>query len=166
MDVAQLVEWLLPTPKICSSHPDIGKLLSTNCTFNQKEAGNGPSFKKVFLLQKCLRTQDERKRKKLDQLLKNSGGATNFVFLHFIVLIIFHLKVETELDDNCQHWWNKILLEKKILLRVFESSRSEFFFHNPFFIVRGFRSCLQLPSLNWLNETGCYIKSLFNYKCF
>ena len=117
---------------------------------------------KVFILQKCLRTQDERKRKKLDQLLKNSGGATNFVFLHFIVLIIFHLKVETELDDNCQHWWNKILLEKKFFcVSLNPAGRS--FFQNPFFIVRGFRSCLQLPSLNWLNETGYYIKSLFNY---
>ena len=30
--VAQLVERLLPTPEIRSSNPNIGKLLSTNCT--------------------------------------------------------------------------------------------------------------------------------------
>ena len=29
--VAQLEEQLLPTPEICSSNPDIGKVLSTNC---------------------------------------------------------------------------------------------------------------------------------------
>ena len=49
MIVAQLVEWLLLTPEIRSSNPDIGKLLSTNCTINgrklKKEAGNG-LFKK------------------------------------------------------------------------------------------------------------------------
>ena len=33
--VAQLVEQLLPTPEICSSNPDIGKILSTNCTLEK-----------------------------------------------------------------------------------------------------------------------------------
>ena len=29
--VAQLVEWLLPTPEIRSLNPNIGKVLSTDC---------------------------------------------------------------------------------------------------------------------------------------
>ena len=32
--VAQLVEGLLPTPQIRDSSPNIGKILSTNCTLN------------------------------------------------------------------------------------------------------------------------------------
>ena len=53
---AQLVEWLLPTPEIRSSNPNICKVLFTNCKFNrkdenkEKEAGNGPSYKKVISL--------------------------------------------------------------------------------------------------------------------
>ena len=35
MVVAQLVEWLLPTPEICSSNPDIGEILSNNCTIEK-----------------------------------------------------------------------------------------------------------------------------------
>ena len=47
--VAQLVERSLPTPEICGSNPDIGKILSTNCPiekhkYKEKENGNGPSF--------------------------------------------------------------------------------------------------------------------------
>ena len=48
--VAQLVEWLLPTPEIHGSNPNIDKVLSTNCNLNrkdenkEKEAGNGPTF--------------------------------------------------------------------------------------------------------------------------
>ena len=45
--VAQLVEQLLPTLKVRSSYPDIGKILSTNYTIKntkdekkEKEAGN------------------------------------------------------------------------------------------------------------------------------
>ena len=34
--VAQLVEQLLPTPEIWGSNPNIGKILSTNCTFKKK----------------------------------------------------------------------------------------------------------------------------------
>ena len=34
--VAQLVEWLLPTPEIHGSNPNIGKILPTNCTFKWK----------------------------------------------------------------------------------------------------------------------------------
>ena len=50
--VAPLVEWLLPTPEICGSNPNIGKVLSTNWKLNrkdknkEKEAGNGSSAKK------------------------------------------------------------------------------------------------------------------------
>ena len=50
--VAQLVEWLLPTPEIRGSNPDICKILSTKHKYNgkdeskEKEAGNGPSLKK------------------------------------------------------------------------------------------------------------------------
>ena len=33
--VAQLVEQLLPTPDIRGSNPDIGKILSTNCTLEK-----------------------------------------------------------------------------------------------------------------------------------
>ena len=33
--VAQLVEWLLPKPDIRSLYPDIGKILSTNCTIEK-----------------------------------------------------------------------------------------------------------------------------------
>ena len=52
--VAQLVEWLLPTPEICGSNPDIGKLLSTNCKIEEmeikkKRPGFGPSLKKIWL---------------------------------------------------------------------------------------------------------------------
>ena len=35
MVVAQLVEQTLPTPEICSSNPDIDKILSTNCTIEK-----------------------------------------------------------------------------------------------------------------------------------
>ena len=50
MVVAQLVEWSLPTPVIGGSNPDVGDILSTNCTIEkdenkEKEAGNGPSLK-------------------------------------------------------------------------------------------------------------------------
>ena len=50
--VAQLVERLLSTPEIRGSNPDIGKILSTNCTIEKtkkkkKKAGNGPSLKKM-----------------------------------------------------------------------------------------------------------------------
>ena len=34
--VAQLVEQLLSTPEIWGSNPNIGKILSTNCTFKKK----------------------------------------------------------------------------------------------------------------------------------
>ena len=50
--VAKLVERLLPTQEILGSNPNIHKVISTNCKFNrkdenkEKEAGNGPSFKK------------------------------------------------------------------------------------------------------------------------
>ena len=52
--VAQLVEQSLPTPEIRGSNPDIGKILSANSTIEkaknkEKEAGNGPSLKKVDL---------------------------------------------------------------------------------------------------------------------
>ena len=53
--VAKLVERSLPTPEIRGSNPNIGKLLSTNCTLNrkdenkEKEAGNGPSLQKRIL---------------------------------------------------------------------------------------------------------------------
>ena len=33
--VAQLVERSLQAPEICSSNPDIGKILSTNCTIEK-----------------------------------------------------------------------------------------------------------------------------------
>ena len=59
--VAQLVERALPTPEIRSSNPNIGKVLSTNCELNrkdknkEKEPGNGPSLKKIYVAQnmKC-----------------------------------------------------------------------------------------------------------------
>ena len=35
MVVAQLVERSLPTPEIGGSNPDIGKVLSTNCTLEK-----------------------------------------------------------------------------------------------------------------------------------
>ena len=35
--VAQLVERSLPTPEILGSNPDIGKMLSTNCTIEKKK---------------------------------------------------------------------------------------------------------------------------------
>ena len=48
---AQLVERLLPIPEVGGSNPDIGKLLSANCTIEnrkddnkEKEARNGPSL--------------------------------------------------------------------------------------------------------------------------
>ena len=48
--VVLLVEKLLPAPEIRSLNPDIGKILSTNCTIDkEKEAGNGPSLKKKFI---------------------------------------------------------------------------------------------------------------------
>ena len=49
--MAELVERSLPTPEICGSNPNFGKVLSTNCKLNrkdenkEKEAGNGPSLK-------------------------------------------------------------------------------------------------------------------------
>ena len=51
MIVAQLVELSLLTPEIRGSNPDISEILSTNCTKEntsniEKEAENGPSFKK------------------------------------------------------------------------------------------------------------------------
>ena len=53
--VAQLVERLLPTPEVLSSKPVIGKFIyltfTVNCIektkINEKEAGNGPFFKKL-----------------------------------------------------------------------------------------------------------------------
>ena len=54
--VAQLVEQSLLTPEICSLTPHIGKFLSPNCKLNrkdknkEKEAGNGLSLKKTFLI--------------------------------------------------------------------------------------------------------------------
>ena len=51
--VTQLVERSLPTPEIQGLNPDIGKILSTNCTIEKtkikKEPGNGPSLKKDFI---------------------------------------------------------------------------------------------------------------------
>ena len=44
--VVQLVEQLLPTPEIRGSNPEIGKVLSTNCTLEKtkiKEIGNCPT---------------------------------------------------------------------------------------------------------------------------
>ena len=35
--VAQLVERSVPTPEILGSNPDIGKILSTNCTMEKTE---------------------------------------------------------------------------------------------------------------------------------
>ena len=35
--VAQLVEWLLPTPEFRGLNPDIGEILSTNCTIEKKK---------------------------------------------------------------------------------------------------------------------------------
>ena len=35
MVVAQLVEWSIPTPEIHGLNPDIGKILSTNCTIEK-----------------------------------------------------------------------------------------------------------------------------------
>ena len=52
MVLAQLVEQSHPTPEICGSNPDIGKILSSNCIIEkmkikEKEAANGPSLKKL-----------------------------------------------------------------------------------------------------------------------
>ena len=33
--MAKLVELLLPTPEICCSSPDMGKIFSTNCTIEK-----------------------------------------------------------------------------------------------------------------------------------
>ena len=51
MVVAQLVERSLPTPEIRGLNPDIGKVLSTNCTLEKmkikkKMPGTGDLFKK------------------------------------------------------------------------------------------------------------------------
>ena len=52
--VAQLVEWLLPTPEIRGSNSNISKVLSNNCKLNrkdkkkEKEAGNGPSLEEKY----------------------------------------------------------------------------------------------------------------------
>ena len=59
--VAQLVERSLLTPEIRSLNPNIGKVLPTNCKLNvkdenkEKEAGNGPSLKKLSVLTKLFR---------------------------------------------------------------------------------------------------------------
>ena len=49
--VAQMVEQSLSTPQIGGSNPDLGKILATTCTIEKtkikKEAGNGPSEKKI-----------------------------------------------------------------------------------------------------------------------
>ena len=54
MVVVQLVEQLLLTAEICSSNPDIGKILSTDCTIEKtkikKRGREWPIFKKVFIL--------------------------------------------------------------------------------------------------------------------
>ena len=42
MVVAQLVERLLPTPEIHGSNPDIGKILSTNCTIEKMKIKKRP----------------------------------------------------------------------------------------------------------------------------
>ena len=50
MVVAQLVERSPPTPKIRSSNPDIGKILSTKCEIEKtkiKKKKPGMAFKKV-----------------------------------------------------------------------------------------------------------------------
>ena len=44
MVVAQLVEWLLPTPVIRGSNPDIGKFLSINCTIENKNIKKTPGM--------------------------------------------------------------------------------------------------------------------------
>ena len=38
--VAQLVERSLPTPEICGSNPNIGKIISTNCTIENRKDTN------------------------------------------------------------------------------------------------------------------------------
>ena len=49
--VAQLVEWSLPIPEICSSNPVIGNIIYNLLKYcnektknKEKEAGNGPIF--------------------------------------------------------------------------------------------------------------------------
>ena len=51
---AQLVERMLLTQEIRGSNPDIGKIVSTNCTIRKTkiEAGNGPSLKKWAVLKR------------------------------------------------------------------------------------------------------------------
>ena len=55
--VAQLVEWSLPIPEVRGSNPVIGKILLNICLLStvywndenkEKEAGNGPSKKKLL----------------------------------------------------------------------------------------------------------------------
>ena len=52
--VTQLVEQLLPIPEVHGSNPLIGKNLNIYCIektkIQEKEAGNGPFFKKVIIL--------------------------------------------------------------------------------------------------------------------
>ena len=64
MVVEQLVERSLLTPEICGSNPDIGKILSTNCTIEktknkEKEAGNGPSLKNVQIEKMYIEKKEE-----------------------------------------------------------------------------------------------------------
>ena len=67
--VAQLVEWLLPTPEIHSSNPNISKVLSTNCNLNrkdenkEKETGNGPFLKENIQLQNPFCDSSKKKDK-------------------------------------------------------------------------------------------------------
>ena len=42
--VAQLVERTLPTPEIRASNPDIGKILSTNCTIEKTKIKKRPGM--------------------------------------------------------------------------------------------------------------------------
>ena len=51
--VAQLVERSLTTPEIRGSYPNMGKILSTNCTFKKKRKNKEKRLGMAHLLKNC-----------------------------------------------------------------------------------------------------------------
>ena len=86
MVVAQMVEWSLPPPEIRGLNPDIGEILSTNCTIEKtkikkKRAGMAHLFNK-----KCLKSWPHDS--------ENQGSSS-----HFVAFLIRLESTQGKLDD-------------------------------------------------------------------
>ena len=128
MVVAQLVDWLLPTPRICGSNPVIGKSIHYQLYWKdeikKKEARNGHFFKKVI---DCIQWPPKVKTF-AENLLKH-----NKVVIHSFVFEECHLawqwkirsgkikksKIEDKQTSSAslKMWW-KIGGRKLLLLKI------------------------------------------------